>query len=189
MLRRAHLVLSGALLWLACSSSLLAQSSARGNAQGGIENLPLKDVVAAVSARTGMVFVVDPRVNAQVTAPGMKLQELTFDDLQAILSVYGFTAVPVGSLYKIIPDEGARQAPVPVIIDGDRRVRPNDQFATRVLQPRKLAATSLVTALRPLLPKEATITANAATNSLIVVAAESDIKAVEVMMEKLEAAR
>lgn len=184
----AHRVWIGVVLWLACSGMLCAQTSPRPQ-RTGIDKVPLSQVIAAVSARTGKVFIVDPRVNASVTAPGMKLEELDFDDLQAILSVHGYTAVPVGSLYKIIPDEGARQAPVPVIIDGDRRVRPNDQFATKVLQPRKLAATSLVTALRPLLPKEATITANAATNSLIVVAAESDIEAVEAMMEKLEAAR
>jgi len=153
-----------------------------------IDGVPLQQVIAAVSARTGQVFVVDPRVNATVKAPGMRLESLTFSDLQSILAVHGYTAVAVGSLYKIIPDEGARQAPVPVI---DDRIGPggNDQFITKVLQPRKLAASALVTALRPLLPKEATITANPSTNSLIVVASAGDIRAVEIMMLELEAAR
>jgi general secretion pathway protein D len=153
-----------------------------------IDGVPLQQVIAAVSARTGQVFIVDPRVNATVKAPGMHLEELTFSDLQSILAVHGYTAVAVGSLYKIIPDENVRQAPLPVIED---RVGPGgrDQFVTKVLQPRKLAAASLVTALRPLLPKEATITANPSTNSLIVVASAADIEAVEIMMLQLEAAR
>jgi len=153
-----------------------------------IDGVPLQKIIEAVASRTGQIFVVDPRVNATVTAPGMRLEELTFSDLQSILSVHGYTAVAVGSLYKIIPDEGVRQAPIPLI---ENRPGPGgrDQFITKVLQPRKLTATALVTALRPLLPKEATITANASTNSLIVVASAGDIEAVEVMMLELEAAR
>jgi general secretion pathway protein D len=153
-----------------------------------IDGVPLQQIIASVSARTGQVFVIDPRVNATVKAPGMRLESLTFNDLQSILAVHGYTAVAVGSLYKIIPDEGARQAPLPVVVDG---IGPggSDQFITKVLQPRKLAASALVTALRPLLPKEATITANPSTNSLIVVASAGDIRAVEIMMLELEAAR
>jgi general secretion pathway protein D len=153
-----------------------------------IDGVPLQKIIAAVSARTGQVFVIDPRVTATVKAPGMSLESVTFSDLQSILAVHGYTALPVGSLYKIIPDEGVRQAPVPVI---DDRLGPggNDQIITKVLQPRKLAATALVTALRPLLPKEASITANASTNSLIVVASAADVRAVEIMMLELEAAR
>lgn len=157
-----------------------------------IDEVPLQKIIAAVSARTGQVFVVDPRVNATVKAPGMRLEELSFSDLQSILSVHGYTAVAVGSLYKIIPDEGVRQAPVPVIenLEDNRPGRGGrDQFITKVLQPRKLTATALATALRPLLPKEATITANASTNSLIVVASAGDVEAVEIMMLELEAAR
>jgi general secretion pathway protein D len=153
-----------------------------------IDGVPLQQVIAAVSARTGQVFVIDPRVNVTVKAPGMHLAELSFSDLQSILAVHGYTAVAVGSLYKIIPDENVRQAPVP--LSEDRPVSGGaDQFITKVLQPRKLAAASLVTALRPLLPQAATITAVPSTNSLLVVASAADIEAVEVMMLQLEAAR
>ena len=152
-----------------------------------IDGLPLQQIIEAVAARTGQVFVVDPRVKATVKAPGMRLEQLTFSDLQSILAVHGYTAVAVGSLYKIIPDEGVRQAPVPVV--ENEVIGARDQFITKVLQPRRLTATALVTALRPLLPKEATITANASTNSLIVVASAADIEAVESMMLELEAAR
>ncbi len=143
----------------------------------------------AVSARTGQTFIVDPRVNATIKAPGFKLQDVTFSDLQSILSVHGYTAVPVGSLFKIVPDDNVRQAPVPVISDGERSNRPTDEFVTKVLQPRKLSAAAVVTALRPLLPKQASITANPSTNSLIVVASKGDVEAVEIMLQKLEAAR
>jgi general secretion pathway protein D len=176
------------LLVLGCASSAWAQSP-RGAVANDIDGIPLRQIIEAVAARTGQTFIVDPRVNATVKAPGLKLQELTFGDLQSILSVHGYTAVPVGSLFKIIPDDNVRQQPLPTLIDGERRGWANDDYVTKVLQPRKLSATALVTALRPLLPKQAQITANASTNSLIVVASEDDIKAVEVMMEKLEAAR
>jgi general secretion pathway protein D len=165
-----------------------AQAAPQRAPGSGIDDVPLQKIIAAVSARTGQVFVIDPRVNATVKAPGMRLESLTFSDLQSILAVHGYTAVAVGSLYKIIPDEGARQAPLPVVSD---RAGPGgrDQFITKVLQPRRLTAAALVTALRPLLPKEATITANPSTNSLIVVASAGDIEAVEIMLLELEAAR
>jgi general secretion pathway protein D len=176
------LLLSG----MSCASAQVPPS--RGAAGGDLDGVPLQQVIQAVSARTGQVFIVDPRVNATIKAPGIKLQDVTFDDLQSILSVHGYTAVPVGSLYKIIPDDTARQSPVPVI---ENRAGPGgpDQVVTKVLQPRKLSAASLVTALRPLLPKQASITANPSTNSLIVVASEADIRAIEIMMLEIEAAR
>jgi len=179
------------LVLLACASQAVAQTrppaaAARSN---DIDGVPLQQIIQAVAARTGQTFVVDPRVNATIKAPGFKLQDVTFSDLQSILSVHGYTAVQVGSLYKIIPDDNVRQAPVPTIIDAQRSRRPNDEFVTKVLQPRKLSAAAVVTALRPLLPKEATITANPSTNSLIVVASQGDIEAVEVMLQKLEATR
>jgi general secretion pathway protein D len=180
-----------AVLMLACATQALAQTRAPATADRSdtIDGVPLQQIIEVVSARTGQTFVVDPRVNATIKAPGLKLQEVTFDDLQAILSVHGYTAVPVGSLYKIIPDDNVRQAPVPVIIGGQRGNRSNDQFVTKVLQPRKLSAAAVVTALRPLLPQQATITANPSTNSLIVVASEGDIAAVEAMLLQLETAR
>ncbi len=179
---------------LAWTLQATAQTSAQisapaGAARGDIDGVQLQQIITAVSARIGRTFVIDPRVNASVKAPGFKLQDVTFEDLQAILAVHGYTAVAVGSLYKVIPDTQARQAALPVIIDGQGARRANDEFATKVLQPRKLAAASLVTALRPLLPKEASITAIPATNSLIVVASDGDIRAVEAMLEKLEAGR
>lgn len=177
-------------MMLAWTLPATGQTATRARAaRGDIDGVPLQQIITAVSARIGRTFVIDPRVDASVKAPGFKLQDVTFEELQAILAVHGYTAVPVGSLYKVIPDTQARQAALPVIIDGQGVRRANDEFVTKVLQPRKLAAASLVTALRPLLPKEATITANPATNSLIVVASDGDIRAVEAMLEKLEAGR
>jgi general secretion pathway protein D len=176
---------------LACASQTVAQTRTppavvRGN---DIDGVPLQQIIEAVSARTGQTFVVDPQVNATIRAPGIKLQEVTFNDLQSILSVYGYTAVPVGSLFKIIPDANARQAPSPVIGDERRPNRASDEFVTKVLQPRRLSAAAVVTALRSLLPQQASITANPSSNSVIVVASAGDIEAIEILLLELEAAQ
>ena len=111
---------------------------------------PIEVVADAVAAATGRIFILDPRVRAQVTlisyAP-MTPQEF-YQAFLSILQVHGFAAVPSGNVIKIIMDTNARFLPgndLPDRVSGG-----SDEFVTQVIPVRNANANQLVQVLKPL---------------------------------------
>ncbi len=151
---------------------LLITSLSAGAAEPAPLNLNLKDVelsnlIESVSAITGRNFIIDPRVKGKVTviAPGQLSPEEAYQVFLSVLSVHGFTAVPAGSVIKIVPEVNAKQDAIPTVTDRDPGV--GDEVVTRVVQVNNVAAVQLVPILRPLLPQEAHLAAYQPSNVLI----------------------
>jgi hypothetical protein len=66
-------------------------------------------LIDGVSERTGLKFVVDPRVRAQVTLAGFQDEDVTFDRLKAILTMHDFAALesPADQLVYVVPSKVA----------------------------------------------------------------------------------
>jgi general secretion pathway protein D len=128
----------------------------------------IRQVIEAVGEVTGKNFILDPRVKAQVTmlSASPMSPEAFYAAFLAILSVYGFVAVPSGDVIKILPDANARQQPG-AELDGGGRQRPDD-IITRVIAVRKVAAAQLVPILRPLIPQYGHLAAHPPSNILII---------------------
>lgn len=81
-----------------------------------LENADIRSVVDEIAIRTGKKFVLDPRVQGQVSIKSGPNGGLCADEawelFQAALRVTGFTAAPInGDSYRIIPvQEGSRAA-------------------------------------------------------------------------------
>ena len=81
-----------------------------------LENADIRSVVDEIAIRTGKKFVLDPRVQGQVTIKSGPNGGLCADEawelFQAALRVTGFTAAPINSdSYRVIPiQEGSRAA-------------------------------------------------------------------------------
>ena len=74
------------------------------------DNVDILLSVKFVSEATGKNFVVDPKVKGKVTI--VSPEKIPVDEVyrvfQSVLEVHGFTAVPAGSIIKIIPSSEAR---------------------------------------------------------------------------------
>ena len=112
--------------------------------KGGV---PIKEVIVAVSRKSGKKFILDPRVHAEVVLVGQDTGTLGFNELLAVLRDYGFAAVEYGGFVHILPDALIRAVPVPVISGKD--TRPDAEFVSKVITVKNVSAAQLVPVLRP----------------------------------------
>jgi type II secretory pathway component GspD/PulD (secretin) len=114
-------------------------------------SVDLDELLARMSEATGMKFLVDPRVRAQVTTVP-KIETPTYAELLTILRVHGYAAAEVGGRVNIVPDALARFLPTRLLQRDDDSV-PDDEYVTRVLTIPNGA--QLIAILRPLMPQSA----------------------------------
>ncbi|MCP3999810.1 MAG: type II secretion system secretin GspD [Gammaproteobacteria bacterium] len=160
-------------LFIACIVTLfLATKSLPVLAQATItpnyKDADIEQIIEAVGAVTGKNFIIDPRVKAQVTMVSSTPMsaEAFYEAFLSILQVYGYVAVPSGSVIKILPDANARQLPGwEDAAAGNRRA---DDIVTKIVQVKNVAAAQLVPILRPLIPQYGHLAAHPASNMLII---------------------
>jgi len=128
----------------------------------------IQQIIEAVGEITGKNFIIDPRVKAQVTMVSSTPMsaDAFYEAFLSILQVYGFVAVPSGSVIKILPDANARQLPGwEGAAASNRRA---DDIVTQVVLVSNVAAAQLVPILRPLIPQYGHLAAHPASNMLII---------------------
>ena len=132
-----------------------------------LNNTDVYALIETVSNATGRNFVVDPRVSGKITVISttpVNAEEL-YRMFLSVLQVHGFSAVPAGSLTKIVPDFAAKQGPVPLLETGTEA---RDQLVSQVIPIKNVPADPLVQILRPMVPQEGQLASNPASNSLLV---------------------
>ncbi len=132
-----------------------------------LKNSDVHSLIETVANATGRNFVVDPRVSGRVTVISTRPvnAEKLYEMFLSVLQVHGFSAIPAGSLTKIVPDFAAKQGPVP-LFDGAPESR--DQLVSQVIPIINVPADPLVQILRPMVPQEGQLASNPASNSLLV---------------------
>ncbi|MDB5855026.1 MAG: gspD [Herminiimonas sp.] len=126
----------------------------------------IESVVKAIGHYTGTTFIIDPRVKGTINLvsekPVTKSQALSL--LASSLRLQGYAMVTVGNLTKVVPEADAKLQAGP-IQGGTVR---GDQIATQIFRLNYESAATLVPVLRPLISPNNTISANPATNSLVI---------------------
>lgn len=124
----------------------------------------IRQIVEAVGAVTGKNFILDPRVNAQVTmlSSTPMSPDAFYEAFLSILEVHGYVALETGDVVKVIPDASSRQ------YASDISEPAPDDLVTRVLQVQKVGAAQLVPVLRPLIPQYGHLASPPGTNLLII---------------------
>ena len=152
----------GALLGLAAAHAAFGQDDQQ--IMPNYREADIRQVVEAVGAVTGRNFIVDPRVNADVTL--LSFSPMTPDTFyQAFLStlqVHGFAAVEAEDIVQIIPDATSR------MFGGSVEEGRGADIVTRVIELANVGATALVPILRPLIPQAGNIVAHQESNILII---------------------
>lgn len=178
------MILVMALAMPADAADAPAQVPAPAAARQGIDLLQLLEMSAE---RLKKRFIIDPRVRGEVLLVNVDPQRITYAELQAILSVYGFVATQeMEGTVRIVPDANMRQLPMPLLGQDDKRIG-EEEVVMRTIDAGALHATQLVPLLRPLLPQPAHLVADPQTNTLIVVARRASVRLIEDVVRDLRA--
>lgn len=133
-----------------------------------LKNADIQALISTVAEITGNNFIVDPRVEGQVTVISSREMspDEVYDVFLSVLRVHGYAAVPSGSVIKIVPDASARQDSI-ATIESTNGYSPDD-LITQVIAVENIPAAQLVPILRPLLPQSAHLAAHSSSNALII---------------------
>ncbi|NTU60070.1 MAG: type II secretion system secretin GspD [Deltaproteobacteria bacterium] len=135
----------------------------------------LEAVVKFISELMGMNFILDDKVKGKVTviSPTQLTVEEAYEVFQAILVVKGFTIVPAGRVFKIVPTREAKQGNIETVTD---KVAPGDRFVTRIMPLRRVPVENLTGILAPLVSKDGSLVPYGPTNTLIITDSYSNIE-------------
>lgn len=127
-------------------------------------------VVRAISAITGKNFVIDPRVKGTVNIVSAKpiSRALVYEIFLSALRIQGYAAIENGGMVMIVPETEAKLHSVPVRGPQDQLRATGDRMQTQVFTLAHEPAVQLVPILRPLIAPNNAITANPASNSLVI---------------------
>lgn len=147
----------------------------------------IRALITAVADMTGRNIIVDPQVSGRVTV--ISSEPLAPDEVwevfQSILRVHGYTVVTDERSVRIVPDVNARQdGRVPV---DDMRAGGDDPV-TRIIQMDHVRASEVSQLLRSLLPQSAYMAHHEGSNSLIISDRSANIRRVEDIIRRLDAA-
>src|SRR6185312_10120704 len=97
------------------------------SATPAVENgIPVTRLVSQVGHRTHKKFIVDPRIRADIALGDLSLSDLTYNDLEEILFVNGYTLFEHGNYVEVLPNANARQSAVAVI--SGKETRPDHEI-------------------------------------------------------------
>lgn len=142
----------------------------------------IRQVIEAVQAVTGRTFIIDPRINAQVTllSSSPMSPDAFYETFLSILDVYNFTAVDRGDAIMIVPDSDVRQRA------GDESGA--QSLVTRTMQLENVGAAQIVPIIRPMMPQSAHLASHEQSNMLIMFDREDNVDRMMSIVERMDRA-
>lgn len=165
------------LLWLWFAVVLFASTAHAQDSRQitmNFKDAELEAVVQFISELTGENFIIDDKIKGKVTviSPAKLTTDEAYEVFQAILNVKGFTIVPAGRVNKIVLTRDAKQSNIETVREP---AEPGDRYVTRILPLQFVDAEAIASTLAPLVGKDASVVAYAATNTLILTDSYSNI--------------
>ena len=164
-----------------------AAAAAAASITPNFKDANIRQIIQAVSAATGKNFILDPRVNAQVTMySSTPLTPAAFyQAFLSILEVYGYIAVPSGHhIVKIVPTADER------LMTGNtlpKFISPtSDEIVTQVIPVKNVSAAELVPILRPLVPEWGHLAAYPPSNILIISDRASNVNRIMRIVRRID---
>jgi general secretion pathway protein D len=139
----------------------------------------IRSVIESVAEVTGKTFVLDPRVNGQITiiSPEAIDSDLFYEAFLSTLQVYGFQAIDDGAVVRIVPFSQAFNIPTDFV---------GSDLITKVIPVDNVRATDLLAVVRPVLSRGSLIQAFEAGNHLVVTDTVSQVERLEDMLQELD---
>ena len=182
---------------LALSTFLLVSLFSLGNALAqdqsanneiNVRNADLSAIVKIFSRKTKRNYILDESVKGKVTIflPGRVSDSESIKILESILSLKGYTSVPIGeNLWKIVPRKDAKQSTVPTVI-GDEELPDSAAVVTRLVRLKYVNAGDMQKLLSQLISSDGLLNAYDRTNSLIIIDAADNIDRLVQIVEAVD---
>ncbi|WP_281984716.1 type II secretion system secretin GspD [Azonexus hydrophilus] len=144
----------------------------------------IESAIKAIGQMTGRNFVIDPRVKGtiNIVSGSPVTPEVAYQTLVAALRLQGFAVVEGRNVTRVLPEADARMQSGPVSDPGSA----GEQIITRVFQVRHESAPQLVNALKPLIGANQSITANAASNTLLISESADNLRRIERILAAID---
>ncbi len=150
-------------------------------------DVDISTMVKFISDLTGRNFIMDERVKGKISvySPAKLSTDEAFNVFTSVLELKGFTMVPSGRVYKIVPTSVAKQSGMKVLNDGDR-LPVNDSYVARVISLESITAAEAVTFLQPVISKDGYISAFGPGNLLLVVDSALNVQKILGIVEMID---
>ena len=151
--------------------------------------VPIETVLDYLSEAAGFIIVLETEVSGNINA--WSNQPITSEDavhlLDTILAGKGYAAVRNGRILKIVAQSDAHKHTLPVKKGSDpEEIPPTDQMVTQIIPVRYANAMQLIENLQPLLPEEASLTANESSNALVLTDRQASIQRIAKIITALD---
>lgn len=149
-------------------------------------DVDIATVVKFISEVTGKNFVFDDQLKGNITiiAPSKITVDEAFSLFTSALELKGFTVIPSGKIYKIVPITQAKQSGTE-IIKGEE-VSPTDAFITKLIQLKAISSTKAMNFLQPLVSKDGHISSYGPGNMLMIVDSSNNIEKITKILETID---
>lgn len=156
------------------------------------KNAPLETVLNYLSEAAGFIIelqVPDVKGRVSVWSNQPVTKEEALELLNSALDKNGYTAVRNGRTLTIWTKDEAKRRDLPVK-SGNRPedIPKNDEMVTQIIPVRFISAVQVARDLQPLLPEQATLTANEGGNSLILTDTQVSIRRMTEIIQALDTA-
>jgi len=167
--------------------------SSQAPANGGIllnfQGAQLSDVLNYLSSAAGFVIVQDVPVTGTVNV--ISRQPVTADEavdlLNTVLLEKNYVALRSGRILKIVSRTDAQKLDLPVITGADPAQIPHkDNMVTQILPVRYADVSKLIDNLRPLLSDNASISANDASNAILLTDTQTNVRRIAEIISALD---
>jgi general secretion pathway protein D len=155
------------------------------------DNADIEVVIQAVAETARFNYVLAPNVRGRkvtLQTVGRIGSDEVFPLLMTILDVNGLAAVKTGNVYRIIPREGAAQAPVRTVVGREPAGVAGDEVLTQIVPLQFLDATEALALLRPFVPQEGALSAHQGTNLLIVTDTATNVRRILDILKSVDVA-
>lgn len=149
-------------------------------------DVDISAVVKFISDITKKNFVFDDRVKGTITiiAPSKLSVDDAFSLFTSVLELKGFTVIPAGKIYKIVPISQAKQSGTEILKDGMQAV--SDAYITRLVPLRSISATRALGFLQPLVSRDGHISSFGPGNMLMIVDSASNIEKILLIIDAID---
>lgn len=152
-------------------------------------NVPLEMVLDYMSEAAGFSIIAETDISGEVSVwnnrPLNKEQAVSL--LDSILNEKGYAAIRVGNTLKIVSSGNAITENIPVRTGNDPAAIPqSDRMVTQIIPVRYTGAKDLIENLEPLLPENASMTANESSNAVVLTGTENNIRRVAEIIRALD---
>lgn len=173
---------------LVAATIALAQSEDEPTWTINLKEAEIGEFIDQVARISGRNFVVDPRVRGQVTVVSSTPLDAdgVYELFLSVLRVHGFAAVPAGDVVRIVQQTLAKQS------SNERDFQAEadgEAIITRVIQARHVAASDLISILRPLVPQYGHVAAVEEPNVVIISDHAENIRRLESIIREADVAR